>query len=84
MLMAHMLNENIPKGLDWLVRNELKGSGKNKPPMWEAMFTIYGWSPNFPAEIMALYAGDDAVWCLKLYERLLPYFVKSGFDGSAM
>lgn len=82
MLMSHMLNENIPKGLDWLARNELKEPGKNKPPEWQAMFTIYGWSPDFPAEIMALYAGEDAVLTLKLFERLYPYFVESGFDGS--
>lgn len=81
MLMAHMLNENKPKGLDWLAKNVLHVEGKNKPPMWEAMFTIYGWSPDFPAEIMALYAGEDAVLALQLFERMYPYFVKSGFDG---
>jgi hypothetical protein len=84
MLMAHMLNENIPKGLDWLARNELKEPGKNKPPEWELMFTLYGWSPKFPAHIMALYAGEDAVLTLKLFERLYPYFVESGFDGRKM
>jgi DNA polymerase I - 3''-5'' exonuclease and polymerase domains len=84
MMMAHMLNENVPKGLDWLAKNELKEPGKHKPPEWEVMFKIYGWSPDFPAKIMGMYAGEDAVLTLKLFERLYPYFVKSGFDGSQM
>lgn len=81
MLMAHMLNENIPKGLDWLAKYELKEPGKNKPPLWEFMFAIHGWHPDFPAEVMALYAAEDAVLTLKLFYRLYPYFKKSGFDG---
>jgi DNA polymerase I-like protein with 3'-5' exonuclease and polymerase domains len=81
MLMAHMLNENVPKGLDWLAKHELKEDGKNKPPDWELMFAIYGWSPDFPANIMAKYATEDAVLALKLFEKLYPYFVESGFDG---
>lgn len=82
MLMAHMLNENKPKGLDWLSKNVLGEDGKNMPPEWVLMHAIYGWSPDFPAEVMALYAGEDAVLALKLFERMYPYFVKSGFDGS--
>lgn len=84
MLMAHMLNENVPKGLDWLAKNELKEPGKRKPPIWEAMHTVFGWSPDFPAEVMALYAGEDAILTLKLFHKLYPFFVKSGFDGSEM
>jgi hypothetical protein len=82
MLMAHMLNENVPKSLDWLAKQELKEAGKNKPPDWELMFAIYGWSPDFPANVMAKYATEDAVLALKLFEKLYPYFVESGFDGS--
>jgi hypothetical protein len=84
MMMSHFLNENIPKGLDWLAKNELKEPGKNKPPEWEFMFAMYGWSPDFPALIMALYAAEDAVLTLKLFFRAYPSFVKSGFDGSEM
>lgn len=85
MLMAHMLNENLPsKSLDWLSKNELKDGGKHKPPEWELMHAVYGWSPDFPAHIMALYAGEDAVKCYKLFERMYPFFVESGFDGSKM
>jgi hypothetical protein len=82
--MAHMLNENIPKGLDWLAKNALKEPGKNKPPEWEFMFAMYGWSPKFPASIMALYACEDAVLAYKLFEHLYPHFLESGFDGSEM
>lgn len=85
MLMAHMCNENLPsKGLDWLARNELKEGGKEKPQEWLAWFAIYGWSPDFPAEVMAIYAGQDAVLTLMLFFRIYPAFVKSGFDGSEM
>lgn len=81
LLMVHMCNENIPKGLDWVLKNALHEPGKNKPPEWELMFKIYGWSPDFPPEIMKLYAGEDAVGCYKIFEHLYPIFVKSGFDG---
>lgn len=84
MLMAHMLNENIPKGLDWLARNELKEPGKNKPMEWVLMHEIHKWDPTFPPRIMALYAGEDAVLTLKLFYKLYPFFLKSGFDGAAM
>ncbi|MFF5977045.1 hypothetical protein ACFY7C_36695 [Streptomyces sp. NPDC012769] len=82
MMMAHFLNENVPKGLDWLSKYELKEPGKNKPPEWVAFHTLYGWSPRFPANIMALYACEDAVLCLKLFFRLEPFFKEWGFDGS--
>jgi ribonuclease D len=84
MLMAHMLNENSPKGLDWLARNALNIPGKKKPPEWEAWFAIYGWDPRFPAAVMGLYAGEDAVLCYKLFEAMYPHFVNSGFDGRKM
>ncbi|HEY9262912.1 hypothetical protein [Chitinophaga sp.] len=83
MLMAHMLNENVPKGLDWLAKNELREPGKLKPPEWEFFFKIYGWSPKFPAKVMALYAAEDAVLCLKLFFHLYPIFVESGFDNGS-
>ena len=84
MMMAHFLNENKPKKLDWLAQNVLNRPGKNKPPMWEHCFTFYGWSPDFPADVMALYAGEDAIICLQLLEKFLPHFKKWGFDGSEM
>lgn len=81
LMMAHFLNENIPKSLDWLAKHELKEEGKNKPPEWVVMHAVYGWHPDFPSNIMALYACQDAVLTLKLFEKLYPFFVKSGFDG---
>lgn len=82
MMMAHFLNENKPKGLDWLAKNVLNEPGKNKPPAWVLAHTFYGWSPDFPAEIMELYAGEDAILCYKLLEVFLPHFKQWGFDGS--
>lgn len=85
MLMAHMLNENLPsKALDWLAKNVLEREGKKKSPLWILMHSIYGWSPDFPAGVMAEYAGEDAVIALELYEFLHPLFVKEGFDGNTL
>jgi hypothetical protein len=80
MLMAHMLNENIPKGLDWLAKNELKEPGKVKKdfgPIWRMKMGHF-----IPVAEIELYAGTDTELTLKLFYRLYPYFVKSGFDGS--
>jgi DNA polymerase I-like protein with 3'-5' exonuclease and polymerase domains len=82
MMMAHFLNENVPKGLDWLAKNELKLDGKQKSEEWRAWFTLVGWSPDFPVKVMAEYATWDAVLTLMLFFKLYPLFVKSGFDGS--
>lgn len=82
MLMAHMLNENIPKGLDWLARYELKEPGKVKKdftPFWKMKMGHF-----IPVAEIEEYAGEDTVLTLKLFYRLLPYFIKSGFDGSEM
>jgi DNA polymerase I-like protein with 3'-5' exonuclease and polymerase domains len=79
MLMTHFLNENIPKGLDWLARYELKISGKvsnNFANIWSMKL-----GHMIPVAEMRLYAGIDAVRCLQLFERMYPYFVKAGFDG---
>jgi ribonuclease D len=81
LLMAHMLNENKPKSLDWLSKNVLGREGKKKSELWEALFKIYGWSRVFPVEVMCEYASVDAEETLLLFYKFYPYFVKSGFDG---
>lgn len=78
MLMAHMCNENIPKGLDWLARYELKEPGKVKKdfvPIWKMRM-----GHMIPVAEIELYAGVDTILTLKLFYRLYPYFVGSGFD----
>lgn len=82
-LMAHMCNENIPsKGLDYLAKKELGiESGKLKDAEWEAYFQFYGWSPKFPAKVMARYAAGDAMLTYLLFERCYPFFKRQGFDG---
>lgn len=82
MMMAHFLNENVPKGLDWLSRHELKTEGKihaGFEPIWRMKL-----GHMIPVAEMELYAGIDAVRCLQLFEKMYPFFVKSGFDGSEM
>ena len=84
MRMAHMLNENLNMnqyGLDWLARYELKIPGKVKEhdfrPIWKM-----GMGHMIPVDQMTEYAQRDAGILYLLFERLYPFFVKSGFDGS--
>jgi len=82
MLMTHMMNENLmSKGLDYLSKKLLKKEGKLKGPDWEWAFKIFGWSAEFPSEIMDRYATGDAVDTLELFEGGYPAFKKAGFDG---
>jgi len=79
MMMAHFLNENVPKGLDWLSKNELKNPGKVQKdfkPIWKMRM-----GHMIPVAEMELYAGIDTVRTLQLFERLHPFFVEQGFDG---
>jgi hypothetical protein len=79
MMMAHFLNENVPKGLDWLSKNELKNEGKVKKDfkgIWQMRM-----GHMIPVAEMELYAGIDTVRTLQLFEKLYPFFVESGFDG---
>lgn len=82
MVGTHFMNENLPsKGLDWLSKNLLKHEGKAKGPDWEWAHKIFGWSADFPSEIMNKYACTDAEEALELYEQGFPDFVKAGFTG---
>lgn len=80
MLMAHMLNENIPKGLDWLARYELKEPGKVQKDFTKIW--AMGMGNMIPVAEIEQYAGVDSGITLRLFFRQYPYFVKSGFDGS--
>lgn len=83
MRMAHMLNENLnghQYGLDWLARNELKIKGKEQKdfkPIWKM-----GMGHMIPVAEIEEYAARDTGLTYLLFEKLYPYFVKSGFDGS--
>lgn len=79
MMMAHFLNENVPKGLDWLSKNELGNEGKVSKDFRSIWKMKMG--HMIPVAEMELYAGIDTVRTLQLFERLYPYFVESGFDG---
>lgn len=81
MLMQHFINENIVnKGLDAL-GNLYFGRGKATDEVFKAALVAFGWHPNFPAHIMAIYAAMDAELTLLIFEKLYPYFKKQGFDG---
>jgi DNA polymerase I-like protein with 3'-5' exonuclease and polymerase domains len=80
LMMAHFLNENEPKGLDYLSKRLLGVYGKEDNQKFKGM-----WAMNLghliPVAEMKFYAGIDTVRTLQLYYRMYPYFVKSGFDG---
>lgn len=82
MMMAHFLNENVPKDLDSLSRRLLGGIGKVKKDytdIWRM-----GMGHMIPVAEIEEYAGIDTVRTLQLFYRMYPYFVKSGFDGDAV
>lgn len=77
--MVHWIDENtINKSLD-AVSLSLLGEGKDKSPEFEACLAIFGWTPKFPAAVMAKYAAADADRTIRNFEILLPEFIKQGF-----
>lgn len=81
MLMAHMIDENLPsKALDSLGYKFL-GEGKNKSDgHFTTLVNALGWA-NVPSHIMDPYARQDARLTLRLFHRFYPEFKKQGFDG---
>lgn len=80
MLMAHMIDENLPsKALDALGQKFL-GEGKDKSKDFTTFVNAVGWD-SVPASIMDSYARQDALLTLRLFHRFYPEFKKQGFDG---
>lgn len=82
MMMAHFLNENVPKDLDSLSKRLLGNTGKvtkDYADIWKM-----GLGHMIPVAEIEQYAGIDTVRTLQLFYRMYPYFVKSGFDGNQM
>lgn len=82
MMMAHFLNENVPKDLDSLSRRLLGNGGKVKKDytdIWKL-----GMGHMIPVAEIEMYAGIDTVRTLQLFYRMYPHFVKSGFDGDSV
>lgn len=83
LMMAHFLNENVPKDLDSLSRRLLGNSGKKDNNKFKGMWTM-NLGHMIPVAEIEEYAGIDTVRTLQLFYRMYPYFVKSGFDGNQM
>jgi DNA polymerase I-like protein with 3'-5' exonuclease and polymerase domains len=85
MLMAHFLYENLKWsgfGLDWCAKYFLgEDEGKANKGLFEHLLTLFGWTPNFPAKEMGVYAAQDAELTLRLFEKFYREFKKQGFDG---
>jgi ribonuclease D len=81
-LMARMINENWNSlKLNDLSKMLLKNDGKRQSKEWEYYKALWGWSANFPADVMGDYATGDTELTLELFEYLWPYFIKDGFNG---
>lgn len=80
MMMAHFLNENEPKSLDYLSKRILGSKGKEENKKFIGMWQL-NLGHLIPVAEMRFYAGIDTVRTLQLFYRMYPYFVKSGFDG---
>jgi ribonuclease D len=79
MMMAHFLNENVPKDLDSLSRRLLGSTGKVKKD-YTGIWSM-GLGHMIPVAEIEEYAGVDTLRTLQLFYKMYPYFVKSGFDG---
>lgn len=80
-LMVHMINENErDKSLE-AIAQKLLGEGKEKDAEFEWVLAMTGWHPSFPRRVMSKYAAADADRCLRVFELLLPEFIRQGFDG---
>jgi DNA polymerase I len=72
MLMAHMINENIPftgKSLDSCTKHYLNDPGKKKSEEFQGFIKVYGWN-KIPSFLMHEYASYDADLTLRLFEHL--------------
>ncbi len=79
MLMAHMIDENIPsKSLEFL-GNKFVGEGKARDDFFKKYLKLEGWA-NIPTEVMEPYAKQDAALTLKLFHKLYPKFKEQKFE----
>jgi DNA polymerase I-like protein with 3'-5' exonuclease and polymerase domains len=61
MIMAHMVDENVPnKGLDYLSKLYCGNSGKQRPELMQSFIDSFGWR-YVPVQLMDEYASEDAV-----------------------
>lgn len=75
MLMAHMLDENLPsKSLDY-VAQRYTGERKERSEAMQMTIDAFGWG-MLPAEMTAEYAQHDAYITLLVFEKLKPKFDK--------
>lgn len=78
MLMAHMLDENLPnKGLDYLGKLYFN-EGKEKDEEFTRFVECFGWE-FLPEWMIKPYAIQDARLTLKLFDYLYPKFVEHGY-----
>ncbi len=78
LIIANLINENYPfsKDLSSLTRRYVgEDVAKDKPAWFEHYVKVFGWD-MVPAQMMNMYATQDAVITLKLIKALWPLFLK--------
>jgi DNA polymerase I-like protein with 3'-5' exonuclease and polymerase domains len=76
MIMAHMINENLPsKSLDSLHKTFTGGVGKIRHPVMQQIIDTLGWS-SVPVYLMNEYGTQDAVATSELFLELEPRYVE--------
>lgn len=81
MLMAHLLNENeFNYSLDALTKKYLNDEGKRTSEDFLAIKAECGWA-GIPAAVMFDYSVYDAELHLRLFEYLMPLFMKEDLVG---
>lgn len=79
MLMAHMVDENLPnKSLDYLARR-FTGEHKERSRAMQAFIDAFGWE-FLPAEMVAEYGEHDALITLLLFEYLTTFWKREGLE----
>ncbi len=81
MLMAHLLNENMPfnKGLDSCGKYYCKDAGKKQGDEFKLFMSLYGWA-GMPSQAIRQYAEYDPVLTFMLFEVLIKLFLKENLD----
>lgn len=74
MIMGHMVDENVmSKGLDYMHKFYCGGEGKQMDPLMSSIIKTMGWE-YVPFELMNVYADNDAVITMELFQTLMPKY----------
>jgi DNA polymerase I-like protein with 3'-5' exonuclease and polymerase domains len=74
MIMGHMVDESMmSKSLDFMHKSYCGGEGKKMPDLMAQIIKTMGWY-CVPFELMNVYASEDALITMELFQKLLPLY----------